>query len=93
MVKGTLSNADRDALRAQSYSLVPVVQIGKNGLTKEVIAQIEKYIKKHRLMKVKLLRSCLEETPKKQVIMDLVKKTNTLLVHHVGFVVVLYRER
>lgn len=84
---------DLKSLKTQAAVLKPVVQIGKNGLTKEVLAQIGKYLKKHKLMKVKLLKASFLERPKKELVQELADRTQSILVHHVGFVVVLYRER
>jgi RNA-binding protein len=45
-------------LRALGHHLDPVVQIGKNGITEAVIAQLAAAIDHHELVKVKLLTEC-----------------------------------
>lgn len=45
-------------LRALGHHLDPVVQIGKNGLTAAVVAQLGEAIRHHELIKVKLLPEC-----------------------------------
>lgn len=45
-------------LRALGHHLEPVVQIGKNGITEAVIAQLAEAIDHHELVKVKLLPEC-----------------------------------
>ena len=40
-------------LRSLAHSLKPVVQIGKQGLSRETLVQIEKQLDDHELIKVK----------------------------------------
>lgn len=87
-----LTNHQRDSLREKAYALPPIIQVGKNGLTSALLMQIEKYLSKHKLMKVKLLPSCFGEREKGDIVKELVKKTETELIHQVGNVVVMYRE-
>ena len=88
-----LTNLQRDSLREKAYAMTPIIQVGKNGITPAIILQIDKYLNKHKLMKVKLLPSCLGERAKDDVVKEFVKMTKTELVHQVGNVVVLYREK
>lgn len=45
----------------QENSIKPIVQIGKNGLTETVVAEIEKHLKKRKLIKIKCLKYFLDE--------------------------------
>src|SRR5258707_12415218 len=49
----TLDSARRADLRAQAHPLSPVVLIGDKGLTDEVIAEIDRSLKAHELIKVR----------------------------------------
>lgn len=86
-----LSQASRDTLRMKAYALSPVIQVGKNGITPALLIQIQRYLKKHKLVKIKLLRSSMEEAGRSDVISRLARQTGAELVHHVGNVVVLYQ--
>jgi putative YhbY family RNA-binding protein len=49
----TLSPARRSELRAEAHKLAPVVLIGDKGLTDDVIAEIDRSLKAHELIKVR----------------------------------------
>ena len=78
-------------LRAKAKLLEPMVRIGKNGLTPSVIEHIQKLIKKRKLVKIKLLKSFMEENDRKAASATLAQETGTEIIEQVGFVVVLYR--
>ena len=44
-------------LRSLAHSLKPVVQIGKQGLSRETLVQIEKQLDDHELIKVRVLEA------------------------------------
>ena len=48
-----LTAAERKALKAKAHKLDPVVQIGTKGLTDEVIAEIDRALCAHELIKVR----------------------------------------
>jgi len=48
-----LSPARRSELRAQAHALSPVVMIGDKGLTDTVLAEVDRALKAHELVKVK----------------------------------------
>ena len=45
----------------QTNNIKPIVQIGKNGLTETVIAEIGKHLKNRKLIKIKCLKYFIEE--------------------------------
>jgi len=79
-------------LRSKAKTLEPIIRIGKKGLTEAIIEEIKKLLKKRKLIKVKMLKSVLENKDKKEVIKELVNKTNAVLIEAVGFIVVLARK-
>lgn len=68
----------------------PAIIIGKAGITENTIKQIKEIIKKKKAIKVKFLASAIHGN-KKQLAKELAEKTNTRIVHTVGFIVVLER--
>ena len=83
-------------LRAKAKHLVPVCNVGKNGLTPGAIAQIDAELRGKRLIKVKLLKGALGEEAKKKdrvaLATQIATATRAQLIEQVGSVVVLWRE-
>jgi len=84
--------ADKERLIAKSSDLAPVMWIGKAGLTESVLKELDKQLKKKKLMKVKILKGALENKDKKEFAKEIAEKTKSMLVNQIGFVAVLYRE-
>jgi RNA-binding protein len=59
----TLSNKQKQYLKGLAHSLKPVVQLGNNGLTEGVLAEIDVAITHHELIKVKYPRMIKKRKP------------------------------
>ena len=68
------------------------VRIGKSGLKEGTIDEIKLQLKKKKVIKVKMLKSSMENKTKKELRDELVEKTNARLVKHIGFVITLCRK-
>lgn len=89
-----VSKEQQKALRKQAHALKATIQIGKNGLTTDVIAEIKKQLKANNLIKIKFLKGFFDATSmkKKQAFQSILKKTGATLIHKVGFTVILYKK-
>ena len=86
----TLSNKQKQHLKGLAHSLKPVVQLGNNGLTEGVLAEIEGAINHHELIKVKIPSDDKEE---KSLIMDaIVRETGAIKLQSIGHVLVLFKQ-
>ena len=86
----TLSNKQKQYLKGLAHTIKPVVQLGNNGLTEGVLAEIEGAIKHHELIKVKIPTDDKEE---KILIMDaIVRETGAVKLQAVGHVLVLFKQ-
>ena len=81
---------DISVLLSKAKNLSPVIRIGKMGLTEGVLQEIEKLLKKRKLIKIKILNNCPEE--KKAMIEEIVSRTGALLVFHIGNVFALFKD-
>jgi RNA-binding protein len=79
-------------LKKKAKILKPVVWIGKAGITRSVIEEINKQLTKNKLIKVKLLNSLMKGKNREAIVKEVIEKTKTLLVDKVGFVVVLTKK-
>ena len=85
----TLSNKQKQYLKGLAHSLKPVVQLGNNGLTEGVLAEIDGAIKHHELIKVKIPT---EDKEEKALIMDaIIRETGATKLQAVGHILVLYK--
>jgi putative YhbY family RNA-binding protein len=86
-----LSSARRSELRAAAHKLSPVVIIGdKKGLTDEVLAEIDRSLKAHELIKVRAMTG---EREARSVWMEAIcEKLEAHPVQQIGKVLVIYRE-
>jgi len=84
-----LSNKQKQHLKGLAHSLKPVVQLGSNGLTEGVIAEIENALAFHELIKVKVATS--DREMKKLIIEAIVRETESVQVQTIGHVLVIYK--
>ena len=77
-------------LKAKAHKLEPVVIIGAKGLTEEVLAEIERALKAHELVKVRA--PVLERSERNQVLIQVCERTGAQPVQQVGKVFVIYRK-
>src|SRR2546423_15447224 len=80
----------RSELRAQAHNLNPVVLIGDKGLTDEVIAEIDRALKAHELIKVRAAGG--EREQRDAWMRAICERTAAEPVQQIGKVLVVYRE-
>lgn len=78
--------------KREAKKLEPIIRIGKNGLTPETIKEIKKLLEKKRLIKIKFLKSALQNKNRKELAKELAEKTSSTLVDVIGFVAVLNKK-
>lgn len=83
----TLSKDKIKHLRQIGHSLKPVVAIGDKGLTDAVINEVQRALRDHELIKVKIRR---EDKP--DGINTLCELSDAALVQKIGNIVLLYKE-
>lgn len=71
----------------------PTAWIGKDGLTPQVLVQIDKQLEKNKMIKVKVLKTALQEQTVEAIAMKAAEQTNSSLVEVRGHVFILYKRR
>lgn len=56
----TLTNHERQEKRKKAQSLRPLVHVGKNGITDDVVSELGRHLKQQKLVKVRLLPAATE---------------------------------
>ena len=86
-----LTPADRQTLRGRAHRLDPVVWIGADGLTAAVLGELERALKAHELIKVRVMVG--DGDTRERLLGEICAATDSSPVQHIGKVLVVYRER
>jgi len=87
----SLTSAERAHLKARAHTLEPVVRVGHGGLTDRLLAEVDRALTAHELIKVRIdepdrhARAALGEA--------LCASANAAAVHRVGKVLIVWRPR
>lgn len=84
-----LTAAQTRFLRGQAHGLRAIVQVGGNGLTDAVVAEVDNALEHHELVKVKVAAGDREE--RDALVATLAGRTASALVQRIGNTAVLYR--
>ena len=84
-----LTNKQNQFLKGLAHSLKPVIQLGGNGLTEGVMAEIDNAINHHELIKIKIPTDDREE--KALIIEAIVAEAGAYKVQTIGHMLVLYK--
>lgn len=86
-----LDSKTKRALRAKAHSLKPVVMVGDNGVTANVMNEVEAALLAHELIKVKIANG--DRDKRAQMILDVCRDSKAHLVQGLGQVYTIYREK
>lgn len=86
-----MTPAERKALKAKAHKLDPVVHVGAKGITEEVIAEIDRALQAHELIKVRA--ASLDRDAREEAFGRIAEKTGAQAVQHIGKVFVLFRKK
>lgn len=86
-----LTSRERAHLKARAHALEPVVRIGQAGVTDSVVAEVDRALSAHELIKVRI-----DASDRAQRVADgesLCERTGASPVHRVGKILILWRPR
>ncbi len=86
----SLSNQERKRLRQIGHSLNPVVMLGNQGLTDNVVEEALRALADHELIKVKVAGEDKEQ--RLTLLQGLAEKTDAQIVQQVGKMALLYKK-
>ena len=85
-----LSPTRRRELKARAHALDPVVLIGGAGLSPAILAEIDRGLKSHELIKVRVPAA--DRTKREVIFAEICSRTGAQPVQHIGKVLVVFRE-
>ncbi len=85
-----LTGAQRKYLRGKAHSLSPVVQVGKQGITPDLIKAVNEALDFHELIKVKFVDF---KEERKDLSREIAERTSSEAVGLIGNVAILYRQQ
>jgi RNA-binding protein len=84
-----LTVTQRRDLKARAHPLNPVVIIGNAGLTPAVLDEIERSLKSHDLMKIRIMND--DRDAREAMLQEICETLNAGPVQHIGKILVIYR--
>ena len=87
----TLVGKDRRRLRSRAHPLDPVVIVGASGLTPSVLAEVDRALDDHELIKVRLASG--DRAQRLDYIARICDELGAEQVQNIGRIAVLFRER
>ena len=90
-VTSSLTARERAHLKARAHALEPVVQIGGAGVSDALVAEVDRALTAHELIKVKI--SVDDRAERVAAGDDLCARIGATAVHRVGKVIILWRAR
>ncbi len=85
-----MTSKERARLRGEANTLEPIIQIGKDGITDAVIAQMEDNFNTRELFKVRVHLETAPETPK-ELAAKLAEAVKCEIIQVIGGIIVVFR--
>jgi len=86
-----LSAAEKKDLKARAHNLNPILQLGEKGLTDAVVAEIDRALAAHELIKVRA--APLNRDEREVALASICERTNAHPVQHIGKMLIVYRQK
>jgi RNA-binding protein len=85
----SLTSKQRSYLRGLANNLDPVIQIGKGGITANLLIQVDEALEAREIVKGKVLKNYFGEV--RETAQELAEKTGSEVIQVIGSIFVLYR--
>jgi RNA-binding protein len=71
----------------------PTIWVGKNGVSEQLLKEVEKQLEKNKMVKIKIQKSALGEKEAKHIALTIAEQTKASLVEVRGHTFMLYKRR
>lgn len=85
-----LTGKQKRFLRSKAHNVDPTFQIGKSGISDNMVTQIKDTLENRELIKIHVLQNNFED--KNDLAQEVSQKTNSEIVQVIGSMIVLYKE-
>jgi putative YhbY family RNA-binding protein len=85
----SLSVTQRLELKSRAHALRPIVIIGNAGLTPAVLGEIERSLKSHDLLKIRVMND--DREARAAMLQEICEQLNAGSVQHIGKILLVYR--
>jgi RNA-binding protein len=89
-IKSSISAKQLRELRESLHHLKPIVIIGNNGLTENVLAEINHALNDHELIKIRI--NAENSSDRTEVAQKICAQTSAILVQTIGHILAIYRK-
>ncbi len=90
-VPQNLTTRERAHLKARAHALEPVVQTGNSGVTDKLVAEVDRALTSHELIKVRIGSD--DRADRVAIGDELCARSGAAAVHRVGKILILWRPR
>lgn len=84
-----MTSKERAYLKGLAMTMDPIINVGKNSVTPDLIQSIDEAIKKRELIKIGVLKNCLDDP--KEIANVIAERTKSQVVQVIGKKIVLYK--
>lgn len=85
-----MTSKQRAYLKSLAMTMDPVIHVGKSSVTPELITSVDEAIEKRELIKLAVLKNCLDDP--KEIANVIAERTHSQVVQVIGKKIVLYRK-
>ena len=85
-----LNNKQKRQLKSLGNTLRPLFNVGKEGISVNLIETLEDSLRAHELVKISVLKTC--TTPVMEIALDIVSMTHSELVQVIGRTILIYKQ-
>ena len=85
-----MTSKQRAYLKGLAMTMDPVIHVGKSSVTPELIASVDEAIEKRELIKLSVLKNCMDDP--KEIANVIAERTHSQVVQVIGKKIVLYRK-
>lgn len=85
-----LNSKQKVKLRSLAMTLKPIFQVGKEGVSNNLIEGLNNALEAHELIKISVLKNCTSNI--NEIVYDIASATNSEIVQIIGRNVVLYKK-